>query len=112
MMSITFGFTVKVDGGTCNFTGTGEATCCPALVCRDRSVEHIRLICLQLIPNGLEVEPADIFAAHMLAAIAGAVIRDMDRLDPGRCDIELLLAAPFERDKPESGGFNAMAAGG
>jgi len=75
-------------------------------------VEHIRLICFQLIPNGLEVEPADIFAAHMLAAIAGTIFRDIDRLDSGRCNIELLFAATFERDKPEGSRFNTMAAGG
>src|ERR1700761_1994309 len=36
----------------------------------DRSVEHVGLRRNQIIPDGLKVQPADVVAPHVLAAIA------------------------------------------
>src|ERR1700761_7523408 len=72
------------------------------------SVEHIRLRVNEVVPDGLEMQPADIFAAHVLAAITRAFFGHEARLDARRFDHQLLLAAALERDKPERGRFDTV----
>lgn len=76
------------------------------------SVEHVRLVDDELVPDGLEVQPADVVAADVFAAVAGPVRLDVGRLDAAGGDVELLLAAPLQRDEPERRTFDAVAAGG
>jgi hypothetical protein len=57
------------------------------------------------------VEPADVVAADVLAAVAGALGRYKHGRAAGRLDHQLLPAAALERDEPEGGGVDAMAAG-
>jgi hypothetical protein len=76
------------------------------------SVEHVRLILDELVPDRLEMQPADVVAAHMLAAVARAVFGNADRRDARGGDGELLLAAAFQRDEPEGGRVDRMAAAG
>ena len=47
------------------------------------------------------MEPADILASDVLAAVAGFVFVYADRFDSRGCDVELLFATTFERDEPE-----------
>src|ERR1700751_6133220 len=73
-----------------------------------RSIEHVRLGSQQIGPDGLEVQPADVVAAYVLAAVTGALRRNPLRRDAGRLDHQLLLAATLERDKPERGRIDAV----
>src|SRR5690606_21423342 len=75
-------------------------------------IEHIGLGFKQLPPDCLKVQPADVFAAHMLAAIARTFGRHQAWRNAGGIYHELLLATTLERNKPEGGGFNAVAADG
>ena len=59
----------------------------------------------------LEVEPADVVAADVLAAVAGALRRHQHGRAAGRLDHQLLPAAAPGRDEPEGGGVDAVAAG-
>src|SRR5579863_928436 len=76
------------------------------------SVEHVGLRVDQLVPDGLEMQPADVVAADMLAAVAGFVFGHEPRLRARRFDHQLLLAAALERDEPERGGVDAVPARG
>jgi hypothetical protein len=58
------------------------------------------------------VQPADELVTDVLAAILRALLGYDLRLDAGGFDQELLLAAPFERDEPEGGVVDAVAACG
>src|SRR5580698_7203763 len=49
----------------------------------NRSVEHVGLPGDEVIPDRLEMQPADVFAPHMLAAIAGPLRRDELRRNAG-----------------------------
>src|SRR5258708_35263804 len=77
---------------------------------RTGSVEHVGLRVDQLIPDRLKMQPADVLAADMLAAIARAIFGDETRLDAGRFDKQLLLAAALECNEPERGSFDAVTA--
>lgn len=46
-----------------------------------RSGEHVGLVNHQLVPDRLEMQPPDIIAADMFAAVAGAVGGDADWLN-------------------------------
>jgi hypothetical protein len=58
------------------------------------------------------MQPADVFAAHVLAAVARSILRNAQRFDTRGRDVELLLAAAFQRDEPESRRLDRMAARG
>ena len=58
------------------------------------------------------MQPADVFATDVFAAVAGTIRRHQPRCKPGRVNRKLLLAAALQRDKPERGGFDAVATGG
>ena len=76
-------------------------------------VKHVRMGFNQLVPFSLKVQPADVLATpNMLTAVAGAVRRHQARWYAAGIDHQLLLAAPFQRDKPKSGCFDGAAAGG
>ena len=60
--------------------------------------------------EGLEVQPTDIVAADMFAAVLGCLLRQQLWLDAGCLDEQLLLAGAFERDEPERGIINAVLA--
>ena len=51
-----------------------------------RLIEHVRLVDHKLVPDRLEMQPADVFAADMFAAVARAVVGNADRLDAGGLD--------------------------
>lgn len=74
------------------------------------SVEHVGLRGDEIVPDRLEVQPADVVAAHMLPAIARAVFGHELRRDAGRFDHQLLLAATLERDEPERRRIDAVTA--
>src|SRR3546814_3269593 len=85
----------------------------PCAICLNKtSVEHIGLSLDQLPPNSLEVQPAYVFTAYMLAAIAGAFGTDHAWRNPGSIDHELLLTATLEGYKPKGSRLNAVAANG
>ena len=63
-------------------------------------IKHVRLILNKLVPDCLEMQPADVITANMFTAISRTVGADLDRCDPRCCDIELLFATPFERNEP------------
>lgn len=56
------------------------------------------------------MQPADVIAADMFAAISRALAGDTDQGDPGGANVQLLLAAAFQRDEPEGGGLDAVPA--
>src|SRR5215510_4930388 len=68
-------------------------------------------VCTRPVVDRLELEPADVAAADVLAAVAGALGRHQHRRAAGRLDHQLLPAAALERDEPEGGGVDAVAAG-
>jgi hypothetical protein len=57
------------------------------------------------------VQPSDVFAADVLAAVARPLLGHQARLDARGLDHHLLLAAPFQRDEPERGRLDAVPAG-
>src|SRR5207249_3978510 len=71
-------------------------------------LEHVRADLDETVVDRLEMQPADIVAADMLAAVAGALRRDRHRRPAGRLDHQLLLAAALERDEPEGGRLDAV----
>src|SRR5215470_11124211 len=67
-----------------------------------RSLEHVGLGFDQQVVDRLKMQPADEIITHVLTAVPGARIRHKARLDAGRLDQQLHLAAPLEGDEPES----------
>lgn len=75
-----------------------------------RSVEHGGLRLHKPVPDGLEVQPADLLAADMLAAITRAFRYHQPRRDARGVNHQLLLAATLQRNEPKRGGFDAVPA--
>src|SRR5262249_49466507 len=76
------------------------------------SGEHVRARLYEPLIDRLKVEPADIVASDMLAAVAGSLRRNEYGSNAARLDHELLLTAALERYEPEGRRINAVAAGG
>src|SRR3546814_1297659 len=67
----------------------------PCAICLNKtSVEHIGLSLDQLPPNSLEVQPAYVFTAYMLAAIAGAFRTD-HRSEENTSELQSLMRISY-----------------
>ena len=58
------------------------------------------------------MQPADVLAADVFAAVAGTLVAHQFGLDAGGFDQQLLTAAALKCDEPERCGFDAVTAGG